>query len=107
MADMVFEDWADMGALLQLAAQWYDIASGGVIMRFGNPQLNAGTVEHLHVNLIVPGLGREYRPPLSKDPDEYTKDYARLLGFRAQLMERGYEQWLYSPAGIEETQPTI
>lgn len=51
---------ADAGAELVEHAQWaaaeYDIPGGGLVMRFGDTAHSAGTVAHLHAQLVVPQL---------------------------------------------------
>jgi len=101
------QDWISIGKLVTLCLGKHSISGGGIMARFGDPHLNAGTVEHLHFNIIEPVCGKEYRAPLAKQLAEHAEDYQRLLGFRDQLVERGGMEWLMSPAGIDETQPKI
>lgn len=84
-----------------------EIVGGGVMWRFGHPRLNVGTIEHAHVNVIVPTPGQEYRPPFAKNASEHAEDYQRMLGFRDELMTRGGVAWLGSVQGILETQPAV
>jgi len=45
----------------------YDIKSGGLGLRFGDPKDNGGTVRHLHAHLIVPDKKRaDYESPRFK-----------------------------------------
>ena len=94
-------NWAALGEILVSCG----IESGGVMMRFGDPRFNVGSIEHLHVNIIEPTPGKEYRPPFAKNVAEHAEDYQRVLGFLAELTAKGGEQWLFSVAGIQETQP--
>ncbi len=46
--------WSEMGRLLTWATEQFGITGGGIVMRFGPFEKSAGTVAHLHVNLIEP-----------------------------------------------------
>ena len=96
-------DWADLGLLIEKSG----IEDGGVMLRFGDPRLNVGTVEHLHFNIIEPICGKEYRAPFAKELAEHEQDYARTIGFQTELIRRGGLDWLFSEEGIAETQPKI
>lgn len=62
---------------LQWASAEYQIAAGGLAMRFGSVDHNGATVRHLHAHIIVPelelGVGEEVRFRISskaaKSPD--------------------------------------
>ncbi|HET7630528.1 MAG TPA: HIT domain-containing protein [Candidatus Saccharimonadales bacterium] len=43
---------------MQWAEQAFNIASGGLAMRFGKVESNGATVRHLHMHLIVPDEAR-------------------------------------------------
>lgn len=69
---MTFNDWQNMTSLIDYAisAIGMGLPGGGVLMRFGDPALNAGSIRHLHVNIIVPDGTGEVRLPLAKDPKD-------------------------------------
>jgi diadenosine tetraphosphate (Ap4A) HIT family hydrolase len=100
-------DWVEIGNLFQWCLGQGKIQGGGVMFRFGEPRLNVGTVPHLHINIIEPIPGKEYRPPFAKKEPEHAEDYERMLDFLNQLIERGGRKWLFSPVGIEATQPKV
>jgi dihydrofolate reductase len=52
LAQLDSEDWSELGKLLRLAERIFDIRSGGIGIRFGEPSGNGGTVSHLHVQLL-------------------------------------------------------
>jgi len=70
LRDVTSADGRDLFEILSRLAEPKEIYGGGVLMRFGNPLLNAGSVRHLHVNLMVPDGAGEVRVPLCKTPEE-------------------------------------
>lgn len=98
-------DWQEIGVLLQWCSIARNISGGGVMWRFGDPHYNVGTVEHLHINVIEPVCGKEYRAPFAKNMPEHAEDYQRMLGFCDELAAKGGAQWLFSNEGIKQTQP--
>ena len=98
-------DWANLGRIVHRCRRQCGIRSGGVMLRFGDPCFNVGTVEHLHVNIIEPIPGKEFRAPFAKHMPEHEEDYGRLLGLRDELKAKGGAEWLFSDEGIRETQP--
>ncbi|MFZ2500713.1 MAG: hypothetical protein WAW90_01865 [Minisyncoccia bacterium] len=103
--ELTEQDMVSIGKLLIVCHNQFGITGGGIMLRFGDPRLNVGTVEHFHANIIVPNCGKEYRAPFAKNLSEHRKDYARLLSFIAELNKRGGKKWLFSEAGILKTQP--
>jgi len=103
------QDWRDIGGCFAVCRTDLGITDGGVMFRFGDPRFNVGSVEHLHLNVIEPICGKEYRPPFAKNMEEHAQDYQRLLGFRNELSKRAdilsSGTWLFSKTGIETTQP--
>lgn len=93
----------DLIALLQTCG----INDGGLLMRFGDPHYHAGTIEHLHLNVIRPIPGTELRIPLAKNLPDHVKNYQRLLDHQTQLAAKGGMAWLFSSEGVEETQPAL
>lgn len=103
--DLADGDWPEIAQLLNMATGL--VGDGGIMWRFGDPKYHMGTVEHLHINVIRPTPGQEYRPPFAKSVTEHAEDYARLVKFCVTLFGRGGTEFLYSKAGIEETQPSV
>ena len=53
----------ELWELLAWAEREFSFAGGAVCFRFGNTELSAGTVRHLHVQLIVPDReSQSYEP---------------------------------------------
>ncbi len=107
MEELEFRDWKALSELTRRCLKLGEIRGGGIMWRFGDPHMNAGTVEHLHINIIEPIGGKEYRPPFAKDESEHAADYARMLIFRDTLEAKGGATWLLSPEGIKATQPPV
>jgi hypothetical protein len=68
-------DWDQMANLINYAISGRDglgmgLPGGGVLMRWGDPKLNAGSIRHVHANIIVPDGTGEVRLPLAKEPAE-------------------------------------
>jgi diadenosine tetraphosphate (Ap4A) HIT family hydrolase len=104
IAELVPSDWNSIGRLIELSG----IASGGVMFRFGDPHLNVGTIDHLHINIIEPICGKQYRAPFAKDVGEHEEDYSRLLRFQQELWQHNDpSEWLFSHEGISATQPVL
>ena len=68
LADLTSEAWSDLGNLVTWAEQHYQIAGGGLGMRFGDPTHNRGTVRHLHLQLLV-----------AKNIDRNSADYSPIV----------------------------
>lgn len=102
-------DFTKMGFLFQDVVDSL-IPDGVLVMRFGNPLYHAGTIPHLHANIIRPTPEGGCSLPIAKHvsgPYGHMADYARLHDFVAQIEERGGMEWLFSTEGIVETQPPI
>lgn len=77
------EDFLAMGKITQHVKRRYTdiLQGGGFLMRFGSPKLNAGTILHLHANIMVPDLKGEVRLPLAKEPADIERGVRRLWAF--------------------------
>lgn len=77
------EDFTARGKLFAWARERYGdrMRGGGELMRFGTPELNAGTILHLHSHIMVPSLNGEMRLPLAKEPERIELGYKRLRVF--------------------------
>lgn len=102
-SDLNPQDWTAIGYLFARAG----VPSGGWMFRFGDPRMNVGTIPHLHINLVEPIPGKEYRPPFAKNTVEHKADYDRLNAHIAELGRRGGAGWLFSADGIRETEPSL
>ncbi len=103
-AELTVTDWLDFGELYRYCREKL-VPSGALVMRFGNPSMHAGTIPHLHANVIMPTCGIEYRAPFAKDLDWHEDDYRRMIEFLERIKKSGDEEWLLSEEGIRETQP--
>ena len=65
--EMIANDWYIIGVLVMEATKRFDLPGGGFVMRFGDPERNAGSIRHLHANILVPDLTGEVQATLVKD----------------------------------------
>jgi ATP adenylyltransferase len=54
LADVPTEAGAELLEIMKWAEKEYNIPGGGFAMRFGNTNYSAGSVAHLHAQLVVP-----------------------------------------------------
>ncbi|MFM2330950.1 MAG: hypothetical protein RLZZ26_457 [Candidatus Parcubacteria bacterium] len=109
-ASISSKDWAEIGHLFSYCIRPSRVPGGALLLRYGDPRDHAGTIEHLHYNVIQPVRGGGCSLPIAKTVEgEYghRADYARLQTFADQVTGRGGVEWLFSPEGIAETQPEI
>ena len=52
--ELVGEIWNELIALIRWAEKEYNLPGGAIVMRFGDPKYNAGTLRHFHVHIQVP-----------------------------------------------------
>lgn len=102
-AELSTSDWQEIGELYRYCREHY-VQSGGLAMRFGDPSFHAGTIEHLHINIIEPTCGVDYSAVFAKDRKWHEEDYQRTIAFRDRVRERGGLSWLFSHEVITETQ---
>lgn len=88
LGEITPEAWASFYKVIGYAEKHYDLEGGMLFMRFGNMQLNAGTVPHLHFNLWVPDETGEVRVPIFKKPEDRQASEDRAAGF-AKRYEAG------------------
>lgn len=74
-------DFTDMGELFLWAQKEYGFTGGGFAMRFGSPKQSAGTVLHLHANIIIPDLTGPVDVTLAKEPAKTAEQLARMTVF--------------------------
>ncbi|GEM_PF-1864202 len=102
------KDYLDMGFLFQGGMDEFNMPGGALVLRFGDPRDHAGTIEHLHFNLIQPTREGGMSIPLAKKPGGsygHLEDYVRLRRFVNETRDRGGVDWLFSDKGVVETQP--
>ena len=76
----VHEVLSMQGARIYLSHE-FDLAGGIMATRFGDMRLNAGTVPHLHENIMVPNGTGEVRIPVFKDPKDREANKIRAAEF--------------------------
>lgn len=73
------DDWRSIQAIV--SGTTLRLSGGALVFRFGDPRKNAGSVRHLHANIIVPdGTGR-VQATLAKNPEEISEKRAILVIF--------------------------
>ena len=67
---MTMQDWSDLGHIASWACEdeGLGLTGGALVMRFGNPTFHAGSIRHLHCNIIRPRGDCECKVTLVKDP---------------------------------------
>lgn len=103
--ELAGNDFHEMGTLFQKAIA--QMPGGALVERFGDPRDHAGTIEHLHFNIIQPKHEGGMSVPLAKTVGQHKIDYARLHDFVAKIDSRGGVKWMFSTEGIVETQPAV
>ncbi|MCI5108520.1 MAG: hypothetical protein MRY49_01585 [Candidatus Pacebacteria bacterium] len=81
---MTDKDWFHCTVLLDWATNGeigINLPGGGIIMRFGHPDLNAQSIRHLHCNIMVPDGTGEVKITLAKDPKKVTQKRVVVLIF--------------------------
>ncbi len=79
------EDFVGIGEMFRYARAEFKIPGGGLLMRFGSTEFNAGTMLHLHANIMEPDLSGEVRVPLAKTPEKVQMGFDRLWAFKKLL----------------------
>ncbi len=91
------EDLVAVGDLFLWAVRELGIDGGCLAMRFGSPEWNAGSVLHLHVNVIQPSGDGSVQVTLAKEPEKVTEIVARMRVF--ERLRQGVEA---STLSVEE-----
>lgn len=58
------EMWLDLQKIWQKLVKEYDIAGGGICMRFGDPAKSGASLTRLHAHIIMPEDGEKVRFPI-------------------------------------------
>ncbi len=104
------QDVLDAWELQLRCEEKHGFPSGAAVLRYGDPRDHAGTIQHLHWNVVRPTREGGMSAPFAKlVGGEYGHDayYRRLLSFLQRIEDRGGTEWLFSQAGILETQPPM
>lgn len=82
------DDWVAIGELNAQVMRDFDVPGGGFAMRFGDASYNAGSLGHLHGNIMVPDRTGNVKITLAKDPKKQLENETRVDVFTA-LYEAG------------------
>jgi len=75
------KQWSTLFDIMNKLKVAHDITSCGILIRDGNATLSAGTIEHLHVHMMVPdGTGR-VESPFFKGAEAEAESLARAIVF--------------------------
>ncbi|MBX4181756.1 HIT domain-containing protein, partial [Candidatus Parcubacteria bacterium] len=73
------EEWMVLREVLRKLKDLFSYTSRGVLMRDGDATLSAGTIEHLHIHIMVPnGTGR-VESPFYKGAEDEEKGVRRAI----------------------------
>ncbi len=78
------EDWDDQSVLIDFVTNGelgLGVLGGCIATRFGDPRLNAGSIRHLHTNIIVPDGTGDVQVTLCKSPEKQQQVRIRLIAF--------------------------
>lgn len=97
VGDISPSDFEAMGRIFKWARHEFELTGGAVAMRFGSPQFNAGSVLHLHANIIVPDNSGAVQITLAKDTEKVEETIARMKVFErirngAELLDLSNEE---------------
>lgn len=87
LRDLTPEDWACLGEIVVKFDEKDNLPGGAIMMRFGDPWLNAGTFRHLHKNIFVPNGKGPVRQPLRKTNEEFEEDVKKALVFEKMRLD--------------------
>ncbi len=84
-------EWKSLEKAVNQMGSSLQLPGGMFFARFGNMNLNAGTVPHLHFNVWVPNKTGEVRVPIFKDAGSREENQKRMAGFavRYEAEKRG------------------
>ena len=86
------ELWGEVGVLFSWARDEFKIPGGAFAFRFGSPEFNAGSVLHLHANIIVPDGTGQVRITLAKEPSEVETATRRMHVFEKMRLGVKFEE---------------
>jgi len=89
ISQMTSGDWDALGQLCRTLTSRIQLEGGALAMRFGDPKRHAGSIYHLHTNLIVPDMTKELHVMLVKGKEAHEKVEKRLNMFE-KLFEIGF-----------------
>lgn len=79
--DVTLDDWRRQGEIWLYARDQLGIVAGASVGRFGSPEFNAGSILHLHYNIIVPDGTGDVQITIGKSPRKIAEISARMKVF--------------------------
>ena len=92
IGDMDLQSGKDLAEMFRWASVEFNLQGGGVMMRFGDPTLNAGTVRHLHCNIQVPSGTGKLDITLAKDPEKVALHHRLLPIYEKMRLGTTFDQ---------------
>ena len=81
MSHLTRDEWLELLSLMNQIKEKNGITSNGILIRDGDATLSAGTIQHLHVHMMVPdGTGR-VESPFYKGAKSEEESVARAIVF--------------------------
>ncbi len=74
-------DWIKQGEIWLYARDVLGIKGGACVGRFGSPEFNAGSILHLHTNIIVPDGTGDVQITVGKSPEKMELIARRVVVF--------------------------
>jgi hypothetical protein len=74
-------DWTKQGEIWLYARDVLGIKAGACVGRFGSPEFNAGSILHLHTNIIVPDGTGDVQVTIGKSREKMELIARRVLVF--------------------------
>ena len=99
-------DWKDWGDLMDRITDYNlfdeEMPGGAIFLRFGDPTRNAGSIRHLHANIIIPDGKGEVRVPLAKDPKDVEEKKLVIAVFEKIRLGTRFEDLLPAEQALVE-----
>jgi len=88
------DEWLEARSLIGDLAEIYKIPFRGILIRDGDATKSAGTIQHLHIHVMVPdGIGR-VESPFCKTSEEEAAGMARAVVFEKMRTGTAFEDLL-------------
>lgn len=81
VADLSRSEWNELRTMLKKLQIKNDIKGSGILIRDGDATLSAGTIQHLHIHMMVPNGKRRVAPPFCKGMASERQSLARAIIF--------------------------
>jgi ATP adenylyltransferase len=91
LIELTTGEWVRLQYIFMTVKEKYEISSCGILIRNGDATLSAGTVQHLHIHVMVPdGTGR-VESPFFKGREAEEEGLARAIVFEKMRQGARFE----------------